>query len=374
MKVAHLLLLLIRKRHRGRFIVSWLAIIWRMCATIVPTPAEGMPLPVGAGSQERVAELIQMVLGAYRDESTLQNGLTNNSSTNYTNIEAKFREASLLMPARLDLRFGIASALLGQALQTNSQFRAKMSDALKVYAEIHALDRNGFQAAILAAAYSQAIGENDASRSILVQLMAVQPQRTSAYRQKFHRIEKILKIVPNTDSHKAIQADPNSAIVVLGAALGTNGTMKTKLVDRLEQGLILAKLCPEAPIMVTGGNQMNGVTEAHAMRLWFMNKGVSTSRIYLEDQARDTVGNAIYSCRLLQKLGIKKVTLVTSESHMRRALADFEEASLEQGLMLEFSHLVSPDEPILDEERERVAIYRDVMRTSGLWAFPGVQR
>ena len=36
--------------------------------------------------------------------------------------------------------------------------------------------------------------------------------------------------------------------------------------------------------------------------------------------------------------------------------------------------LAAPGEPDHDELRERLAIYRDVMRTRGFWAFPGIQR
>src|SRR3954469_21299244 len=86
--------------------------------------ASGKGREINAEGQERVAELLQNVLGVYRGESGVTSG-SNSLSITYTNIEASFREASRLMPNRLDLRFGIASALVGQALQTNTQFEAK---------------------------------------------------------------------------------------------------------------------------------------------------------------------------------------------------------------------------------------------------------
>lgn len=327
-----------------------------------------------AEAQERVAELIQAVLGP-RGENVLANGSTNSPSITYTNIETNFREASKLMPNRLDLRFGIASALIGQAIQTNTQFEVKMKEALKIYQEIHAMDPNGFQGALLYAAYSRAIGDTNASTSALNQLVILHPQQTRAYAEKFRRIDEILRITPNENiENMAPAARHDDAIVVLGAALETNGLTKAKLVARLQQGLALAKLYPDAPIIVTGGNAKAGVTEAYRMGVWFMNEGISTNRLHIEDQARDTVGNAIRSCAILQKLGITHVTLVTSGSHLRRALADFQEAALDRGLKVNFSHLVAKDQMDLDENRERVAIYRDVLRTSGLWSFPRVQR
>ena len=334
---------------------------------------QGIAEGINAESQRRVAELIQNVLGSYRTETTRTNGPVSPLVT-YENIEAAFREASLLMPNRLDLRFGIASALVGQALQTNSQFDLKMRSALQVYQEIHALDTNGAQAALLYAAYTRAIGETNASESTISKLMAINPERTRSYIQKCRRIEEILQIVPNDNAQKVMPMSRNDAIVVLGAALETNGTMKAKLVDRLRQGLLLARQHPEAAIIVTGGNPKGGVTEAYAMASWFRNEGISTNRLYLEDRATDTVGNAIRSCTILQKLAVTHATLVTSASHVKRALVDFEETSLERGLRIHFSHLVSRDELEEDEGRERVAIYRDMLRASGIWAFPGIQR
>jgi uncharacterized SAM-binding protein YcdF (DUF218 family) len=329
---------------------------------------------LSADAQERVTEIIQNLFGAYRVQTVTTIGVTNSASATYTNIEARLREASMLMPNRLDLRFGIATALIGQAIQTNSPFEVKMKSALQVYQEIQALDTKGFQAPLLYAAYSRAFGETNASESAMAQLMKVHPQRTLDHLARFRRLDEILQLVPNENPEKLGPMSRDHAIVILGAALETNGTMKAKLIDRLRQGLALARLSSEAPIVVTGGNAKGGITEAYLMGLWLVNQGIATNRLYLEDQARDTVGNAFRSCTILQKLGVTRVTLVTSASHVKRALADFEEASLARGLSLSFSHLVSKDEPTIDDARERVAIYRDVLRTSGIWAYPGIQQ
>ena len=352
----------------------WSASILVWLALSLSAAGEDRTGKVDATAQERVAELIQSVLGPYRVENILASGSTNSTSVTYTNIEANFREASRLMPDRLDLRFGIASALIGQASQTNAPFMARMNDALQVYREIHALDTNGFQAALLYSAYARAIRDTNASEAALTRFMAAQPEKTSAYRETFQRIEEILQLTPSEAAPTHLPAGREHAIVVLGAGLETNGVMKANLVGRLRQALVLARLYPEALILLTGGNQKAGLTEAYTMSDWLMREGISTNRLHLEDQARDTVGNAIHSCGILQKLGVTHVTLVTSGSHLKRALALFEEAARQRGLRLTFSHVVAKDVPEIDEGRERVAIYRDVLRTSGLWAFPGIQR
>ena len=57
--------------------------------------------------------------------------------------------------------------------------------------------------------------------------------------------------------------------------------------------------------------------------------GVPPRAIVLEDKSRDTYQNAVYSAAMLDKLGVKKILLVTSAFHMRRAEALFNAQGLE---------------------------------------------
>jgi uncharacterized SAM-binding protein YcdF (DUF218 family) len=170
--------------------------------------------------------------------------------------------------------------------------------------------------------------------------------------------------------------DKHHAIIILGAGLEANGAMKAKLASRLEQGLKLARIYPNAPIILTGGNQKSGVTETYVMSQWCVQRGIPRKRLILEDRAKDTVENALFSSAILRRLRVTHVTLVTSASHVRRGLADLQEACLQRGLKLQYDNLAARanGDADLDKEQERLSVYRDVMRTSGLWAFPGIQR
>jgi uncharacterized SAM-binding protein YcdF (DUF218 family) len=332
---------------------------------------------VDAESQEKVAHLLQTVIQDYWNAADAQKATGTNATANYTNVEAAFRKASMLMPNRLDFRFGIASSLMLQGIQTNgSQLEMKVKKALVVYQEIHALDTNGFDAPILYAAYTRALGETNASDTALRALMAVHPERTADYLQRFRRIDRILQTSTNLIPCRTMPRDQFHAIVILGAGLETNGTMKAKLEGRLSQGLKFARLYPRAPIILTGGNQKSGVTEAYTMSQWLQQRGIPRKRLILEDQAKDTVANAIFSSAILKRLRVTHVTLVTSSSHMRRGLADLQEACLQRGLLLQYDTLAAQTkgDADLEKQQERVGIYRDVMRISGLWSFPGLQR
>ena len=351
---------------------------------MLPGPASSRAAAVGnpsaapvvdAAMQERVARLVQAAMGSSCSSSDDQRSPTNSTTGVYTNAELNLREASRLMPERLDLRFGLASLLVGEAAQTNgAQLELKMLSALRVYQDIRSLDTNGFEAAILCAAYTRAMGQTNASEAIAGEVIANFPERTREYLDRFGRIEEVLQLVPTEKVERGLPKDKRHAIVMLGAGLETNGTAKAKLVARLKQGWKLARIYSDAPIILTGGNPKGGMTEAYAMSLWLLKKGVSRKRLYLEDQARDTVGNACFSATILKKLGVTHITLVTSNNHIRRGLADLEEACLQRGLHLQYCTLVAAGEKELDMEAERIGTYRDVMRLSGLWSFPGVQR
>jgi hypothetical protein len=360
---------------KANFLSLWLELILLLAAGS-GFCREGQTLGVDAESQRKVTRLLQKIIGEYWDGESKNPALTNGTEIS-TNVEAAFREASRLMPERLDLRIGIASSLISQALQTNGvELELKVQEALKIYQEVWALDTNSFEAPIWFAACSRAIGEINQADWALSQLIAIHPQPTTEYLQKFTRLDRILQIVPKETPCNTMPQDNCHAIVVLGAGLETNGTIKAKLNSRLAQGLKLARLYPKAPIILTGGNQKNGVTEAYMMSRWYAQRGISNKRLIIEDKAKDTVQNALFSSAILQRLGVTHVTVVTSSNHVRRGLADLQEACFQRGLKLEFDDLgaKTKGEKDPDPEQERLGIYRDLMRTSGLWAFPGLRR
>jgi uncharacterized SAM-binding protein YcdF (DUF218 family) len=133
---------------------------------------------------------------------------------------------------------------------------------------------------------------------------------------------------------------------------------------------------PKAPMILTGGNQKGGITEAYVMGAWLVNRGINRKRLYLEDKARNTVENALFSSAILKRIGVTHVTVVTSSNHLRRGMADLQEACRQRGLDLKFEGvaITIKGDAELDPVQERLGIYRDFLRTSGIWAFPGLQR
>jgi uncharacterized SAM-binding protein YcdF (DUF218 family) len=136
----------------------------------------------------------------------------------------------------------------------------------------------------------------------------------------------------------AAQADPapvpapvakdfsNPAVVILGYGLLPDGSMRMILRRRVLTGLAVASMYPHSPIIVTGGNPQNGVTEAAQMRRMLMMLGVPNSRIIVEDRANSTVQNAQFSVPLAKQAGTSGIILVTSTTHQDRADGNFVDA------------------------------------------------
>lgn len=330
-----------------------------------------------APAQEKANQILQRVIDTYWNNGGAKLTGETNAPGSETNVEAAFRAASELMPDRLDLRFGIASTLVGQAAQTNgAQLTLKLKEALAVYEHIDAMDTNGFNAALLALAYHRVIGETNQSQPLLARLTALYPDRTKDYLRRFDLLDELLRIQPSESPDCFIPREAAHGIVVLGAGLDTDGSAKPKMISRLKQCLRLARIYPKAPIILTGGNAKGGLTEAYVMRAWCLKKGIRKSRLWMDDEARDTVENALFVSALVQKLRLTDVTVVTSASHVRRGLADLQEACLQKGLSIRFHHLASKTkgDKDLDPMQERLGVYRDALRLSGLWSFPGLRR
>ncbi|GAA5049632.1 YdcF family protein [Nocardia callitridis] len=121
---------------------------------------------------------------------------------------------------------------------------------------------------------------------------------------------------------------PQTAIVVLGYGLLDDGSMRPELIDRLRTGYLQAALSPMSPIIVTGGNPHNGITEAATMAGWLIGHGIPAQRIHLEPAANSTEQNADFSAALMRDIGVRDAVVVTSANHIDRAVGLFRSAGV----------------------------------------------
>lgn len=102
--------------------------------------------------------------------------------------------------------------------------------------------------------------------------------------------------------------------------------------DRVLHTLQLYKLGKVQHIIISGGNgslKEKITTEAESLRQLLVQAGVPDSVILMEDKSRNTYENARFTKQLLsQHPDLKKLLLVTSAFHMRRAEACFKKAGV----------------------------------------------
>jgi uncharacterized SAM-binding protein YcdF (DUF218 family) len=137
-------------------------------------------------------------------------------------------------------------------------------------------------------------------------------------------------------------ADPDAAptagaIVVLGGTLapGVPPRRGPELVDSSDRILHAARLyrAGKAPLVVPSGGRLPWSvaerSEAAEIADLLVEWGVPRTAIVEEGKARTTSENAVELVKLLRARGVRRVLLVTSSLHMRRALASFRAEGLE---------------------------------------------
>ena len=127
------------------------------------------------------------------------------------------------------------------------------------------------------------------------------------------------------------------AIVVLGGALNPAYPPRRyadldQAVDRVQHALRLFR-ADRAPLIVIAGGLLPWAgaqrSEAQEIAELLVAWGVPRERLVLEGSSRNTRENAVLTAALLEERALKRVLLVTSASHMRRALAAFRLAGVD---------------------------------------------
>lgn len=98
--------------------------------------------------------------------------------------------------------------------------------------------------------------------------------------------------------------------------------------ERVRAAAMLAK-STGLPLLITAGNPDERLpTEAAVMKKTLEEEFGIPVR-WIEDRSRNTAENARFSARILSPLGVRRIILVTSGFHLRRALLEFQAAGFE---------------------------------------------
>lgn len=157
------------------------------------------------------------------------------------------------------------------------------------------------------------------------------------------------------------------AALVLGYALANDGSPRPNLIARVDRAAELYKGGLAPHLVLSGGAERAGRTEAGVMRELLLARGVPTEAIKLDTHARSTEENFACSVPILAELRARRVLVVTESWHMPRAL--YQASRYRGGLELLAAPASSPDQARSRSQRlvtEAVAyLFERVRRISG---------
>lgn len=111
--------------------------------------------------------------------------------------------------------------------------------------------------------------------------------------------------------------------VVLGARVLEGGVPSGALRARVECAVGLYRRGRVRRLLLSGGASGSGPSEAEVMARLAREAGVPHDALVLESDSRSTAGNASRSARILERLGVRRVLLVSDDFHLFRACRSF---------------------------------------------------
>lgn len=110
------------------------------------------------------------------------------------------------------------------------------------------------------------------------------------------------------------------AVIVLGSPPAEPGVPGAAIERRLGHGLAVLESRGAAHLVLSGGIVGAPPAEAEIMRALAIERGIAEARIIVEDQAKNTFENALYTGLIMRQHGWRRVVVVTDAFHMPRAL------------------------------------------------------
>lgn len=118
---------------------------------------------------------------------------------------------------------------------------------------------------------------------------------------------------------RAKPSDNADTVLILGAKVNGDPAEPTEVLkERLDAAVTYLNENPTMQVVVSGGQgEDESASEASVMEEYLVNKGITRSRIKIENKSRRTEENIKYS---KEKFNLGKTVIVTSDYHMYRAL------------------------------------------------------
>ncbi|MEG0737035.1 MAG: YdcF family protein, partial [Longicatena sp.] len=109
------------------------------------------------------------------------------------------------------------------------------------------------------------------------------------------------------------------ACIILGSPASKDGTCSRMQISRMDRAIELYKAKKVSTLIISGGCVCNAYSEAGVMKSYALSKGIDEANIILEEKARNTYENLLYSKEICEQYNLHTVIVVTSNFHVRRA-------------------------------------------------------
>ena len=125
----------------------------------------------------------------------------------------------------------------------------------------------------------------------------------------------------------------------------------------------MAEKYPDAKIVLSGGPVKTEYAEADVMAKWLKENGISEDRLLLDDQARDTPGNAMGMVELFKTINAHKILCVGTIMHCPRAMTVLLVYGKAIGYEMQLDAVGGGDQPTNTQKNtERLYTYVNALR------------
>ncbi|MCX7724194.1 MAG: YdcF family protein [Thermodesulfovibrio sp.] len=135
-------------------------------------------------------------------------------------------------------------------------------------------------------------------------------------------------LYPLEKSYSVSEKLDADAIVILGGGFYSIESFKEDTANRLLTGYRVYKKT-KLPIIVSGGVVDRKIPESTVMANMLRELGVENNKIIEENKSRDTAQNALYVYEICKEKAFKRLILITSAYHMKRAVKLFQKTGVE---------------------------------------------
>ncbi len=119
-------------------------------------------------------------------------------------------------------------------------------------------------------------------------------------------------------------------IIILGDLLRPDGSMSDSLISRLDRGIKIFEKMNKPPVIMSGYRGFMApyeppITEAKAMKEYAIKHGIPADKILLEEESKDTIGNAFFTkVKYLKPKNWKNIIVIASDFNIERAKYTFD--------------------------------------------------